>query len=52
MAQKEAYQKVRALIQSCSDMKDLPKLFAAVDTDGNGDIDPMEHVVSKPFPLS
>ena len=39
-----AYEKVRALIQACSDMKDLPKLFAAVDTDGNGDIDPMEHV--------
>ena len=37
-----AYEKVRAVIQATSDLKDLPKLFAAVDTDGNGDIDPME----------
>ena len=42
MAAKDAYEKIKALIQATSDMKDLPKLFSAVDTDGNGDIDMME----------
>ena len=38
----DTHDKIRSHIQSCSDLKDLPRLFAAVDTDGNGAIDPME----------